>query len=274
MAEIKLGLADELVLGNLDVRRDWGYAKEYVEAMWLMLQQPDEPDDYVIGTGVSHSVRDLVEAAFACVGLKADDHVRIDPDLARPADIEELVADAVEGEAGAGLGAEDLLRGGRRDDGPRRPGGARARRLALSLLAVAVSDSRANRGRDEVQRASARPQRRGPGALSQPGLRRRRVLPPEEEGGRRIGSLVALDRSRMLERELDPLEGTSRDAEGVLDRVGRVHPEADVADQVAIRVGRQPALGQAPHTTTARPSSRSHRCCPRRSASNGARIPR
>ena len=93
VAEIKLGLADELVLGNLDVRRDWGYAKEYVEAMWLMLQQPGA-DDYVIGTGVSHSVRDLVETAFACVGLKADDHVRIDPDLARPADIEELVADA------------------------------------------------------------------------------------------------------------------------------------------------------------------------------------
>jgi GDPmannose 4,6-dehydratase len=92
VAAIKLGLANELVLGNLDVRRDWGYAKEYVEAMWLMLQQ-DEPGDYVIGTGVSHSVRDLVEAAFACVGLSADDHVRIDPELARPADIEELVAD-------------------------------------------------------------------------------------------------------------------------------------------------------------------------------------
>jgi GDPmannose 4,6-dehydratase len=93
VAEIKLGLADELVLGNLDVRRDWGYAKEYVEAMWLMLQRPDA-DDYVIGTGVSHSVRDLVDAAFASAGLKADDHVRIDPDLARPADIEDLVADA------------------------------------------------------------------------------------------------------------------------------------------------------------------------------------
>ena len=93
VAEIKLGLSDELVLGNLDVRRDWGYAKEYVEAMWLMVQQP-EAADYVIGTGVSHSVRDLVEAAFACVGLKSDDHVRVDPGLARPADIEELIADA------------------------------------------------------------------------------------------------------------------------------------------------------------------------------------
>jgi GDPmannose 4,6-dehydratase len=92
VAEIKLGLSDELVLGNLDVRRDWGYAKEYVEAMWLMLQQP-EANDYVIGTGVSHSVRDLVDAAFACVDLEADDHVRVDPGLARPADIEELVAD-------------------------------------------------------------------------------------------------------------------------------------------------------------------------------------
>jgi GDPmannose 4,6-dehydratase len=92
VARIKLGLADELVLGNLDVRRDWGYAKEYVEAMWLMLQR-DDPDDFVIGTGVSHSVGDFVDAAFACVGLKREDHVRIDPDLARPADIEEVVAD-------------------------------------------------------------------------------------------------------------------------------------------------------------------------------------
>ncbi len=69
MASIKLGLSDELSLGNLDVRRDWGYAKEYVEAMWLMLQR-DAPDDFVIGTGVSHSVDDLVDAAFACVDLE------------------------------------------------------------------------------------------------------------------------------------------------------------------------------------------------------------
>jgi GDPmannose 4,6-dehydratase len=103
VASIKLGLSDELVLGNLDVRRDWGHAKEYVEAMWLMLQQ-DDADDYVIGTGVSHSVRDLVDAAFACVDLKADDHVRIDPELARPADIEELVADPAK--AGETLGWE------------------------------------------------------------------------------------------------------------------------------------------------------------------------
>jgi GDPmannose 4,6-dehydratase len=93
VASIMLGLSDELVLGNLDVRRDWGYAKEYVEAMWLMLQQ-ENPEDFVIGTGVSHSVRDLVEFAFEAAGLKPEDYVRIDPELARPAEIEEVVADA------------------------------------------------------------------------------------------------------------------------------------------------------------------------------------
>ena len=92
VARIKLGLADELVLGNLEARRDWGYAKEYVEAMWLMLQQED-PDDFVIGTGVAHSVEDFVDAAFACLGLNREEHVRIDQDLVRPADIEEVVAD-------------------------------------------------------------------------------------------------------------------------------------------------------------------------------------
>ncbi len=102
VARIKLGLADELVLGNLEARRDWGYAEDYVEAMWLMLQQ-DAAQDYVIGTGVTHSVSDFVEAAFACVDLNAEDHVRIDPELVRPADIEEVVADprkAKQGRAG------------------------------------------------------------------------------------------------------------------------------------------------------------------------------
>jgi GDPmannose 4,6-dehydratase len=93
VAQIKLGLSDELVLGNLDVRRDWGYAKEYVEAMWLMLQQ-ERPEDFVIGTGTSYSVRDLVEFAFAAAGLNADDYVRVDPERARPAEIEEVIADA------------------------------------------------------------------------------------------------------------------------------------------------------------------------------------
>jgi GDPmannose 4,6-dehydratase len=92
VASIKQGLATELTLGNLEVRRDWGYAKEYVEAMWLMLQQ-DQPGDYVIGTGVSHSVRDIVDRAFACVDLDPAEYVRQDPELIRPADIEEVVAD-------------------------------------------------------------------------------------------------------------------------------------------------------------------------------------
>jgi GDPmannose 4,6-dehydratase len=91
-AAIRLGLADELALGNLDAERDWGYAKDYVEAMWLMLQQ-DEPDDYVIATGESHSVRELVELAFAHVGLDPEDHVRMDPRFLRPAEVEHLVGD-------------------------------------------------------------------------------------------------------------------------------------------------------------------------------------
>jgi GDPmannose 4,6-dehydratase len=91
-AAIKLGRMDELQMGNLDARRDWGYAPEYVEAMWTMLQQ-DSPDDYVIGTGVSHSVRDLVDVAFDQVGLDPDSHVKLDPDLIRPAEVDDLIAD-------------------------------------------------------------------------------------------------------------------------------------------------------------------------------------
>jgi GDPmannose 4,6-dehydratase len=105
VAAIKLGRTDELVLGNLDVKRDWGYAKEYVDAMWRMLQQ-DEPDDFVIGAGRSNSVRDLVDAAFECVGLKSEDHVRIDPALVRPADIDELIADPSKAKEKLGWQAE------------------------------------------------------------------------------------------------------------------------------------------------------------------------
>ena len=76
MARIKLGLADQLKLGNLEARRDWGFAKDFVEAMWLMLQQ-DQPGSYVIATGVSHSVRDLVNTAFEYVGLPPDPYVAI-----------------------------------------------------------------------------------------------------------------------------------------------------------------------------------------------------
>jgi GDPmannose 4,6-dehydratase len=92
VASIKLGLEAELALGNLDAERDWGYARDYVEAMWLMLQQP-EPDDFVIGTGKTHSVRDLVQLAFGHVGLAPDDHVRIDRSLIRPAEVDQLIAD-------------------------------------------------------------------------------------------------------------------------------------------------------------------------------------
>ena len=83
---------EHLYLGNLDARRDWGYAKEYVEAMWLMLQQP-EPDDYVIATGETHSVRELCEVAFSLVGLDWERYVRIDARYLRPTDVEELCGD-------------------------------------------------------------------------------------------------------------------------------------------------------------------------------------
>ncbi len=93
VARIKLGLADSLSLGNLDAHRDWGFAGDYVRAMWLMLQQ-DKPDDYVIATGVSHSVRDLVEIAFGHVGLEWQRHVKLDPALIRPAEVDHLIGDA------------------------------------------------------------------------------------------------------------------------------------------------------------------------------------
>ncbi len=92
VARIKLGLAKELRLGNLDARRDWGFAGDYVEAMWRMLQQPT-PQDYVIGTGQTHSVRELVEAAFGHVGLQWEEYVRMDPKFVRPAEVDLLQAD-------------------------------------------------------------------------------------------------------------------------------------------------------------------------------------
>jgi GDPmannose 4,6-dehydratase len=91
-AAIKLGLADKLPLGNLDAERDWGYAKDYVEAMWLMLQR-DDPEDFVIATGEAHSVRDCVEIAFDQAGVPIDDHLVVDPDLRRPAEVDHLVGD-------------------------------------------------------------------------------------------------------------------------------------------------------------------------------------
>jgi GDPmannose 4,6-dehydratase len=91
-AAIKLGLQDKLLLGNLDAERDWGYAKDYVDAMWLMLQQ-DEPEDFVIATNKTHTVRELVERAFARVDLDPDEHVATDPEHYRPAEVDRLRGD-------------------------------------------------------------------------------------------------------------------------------------------------------------------------------------
>ena len=93
VARIKLGLAQTLGLGNLDAHRDWGFAGDYVQAMWLMLQR-EQPKDYVIATGVSHSVRDLVETAFSHVGMRWQDYVRTDPAFLRPAEVEHLIGDS------------------------------------------------------------------------------------------------------------------------------------------------------------------------------------
>jgi GDPmannose 4,6-dehydratase len=101
VASIKLGLADHIELGNLDARRDWGHARDYVQAMWLMLQQ-DQPDDYVVATGRSVTVREMCDIAFACAGLQAADHVRINPAYLRPAEVHELKGDAAKAEARLG----------------------------------------------------------------------------------------------------------------------------------------------------------------------------
>jgi GDPmannose 4,6-dehydratase len=92
-ARAKFGLTDKLRIGNLEARRDWGHAADYVRAMWLMLQQP-QPDDYVVATGETHSVRELVEEAFASAGLDWRDSVIQDPTLYRPAEVDLLVGDA------------------------------------------------------------------------------------------------------------------------------------------------------------------------------------
>jgi GDPmannose 4,6-dehydratase len=100
-ARIKLGLADQLKLGNLEARRDWGFARDYAEAMWLMLQQ-DHAEDYVIASGENHTVRELVEIAFAYVDVPVDAHVVVDPKLLRPAEVDVLVGDASKARAKLG----------------------------------------------------------------------------------------------------------------------------------------------------------------------------
>jgi GDPmannose 4,6-dehydratase len=101
VARIKLGLADELRLGNLDAERDWGFAGDYVEAMWLMLQQ-DEPEDFVVATGEPHSVRAFAEVAFEHAGMSMNDHVVVDPEFMRPAEVDHLVGDASKARAKLG----------------------------------------------------------------------------------------------------------------------------------------------------------------------------
>jgi GDPmannose 4,6-dehydratase len=101
VARIKLGLAKTLSIGNLDACRDWGFAGDYVRAMWLMLQQ-DKPDDYVIATGVAHSVKELIQIAFERAGLEWQKHVHQDPALLRPAEVDHLLGDA--GKARSQLG--------------------------------------------------------------------------------------------------------------------------------------------------------------------------
>jgi GDPmannose 4,6-dehydratase len=108
VARIKLGLAKELRLGNIDAKRDWGHSRDYVEAMWLMLQQ-DVPDDYVIATGRTVTVRDMCRIAFEHVGLKMDDHLVIDPELFRPAEVDVLLGNPAKAKAKFGWEATTTL---------------------------------------------------------------------------------------------------------------------------------------------------------------------
>jgi GDPmannose 4,6-dehydratase len=113
VANIKYGLQKKLYMGNLDAKRDWGYAPEYVEAMWLMLQQ-EEPDDYVIGTGETHSVREFLELAFGCANLDWREYVALDPRYLRPAEVDALCADPTKAKRQLGwshrTGFEELVR--------------------------------------------------------------------------------------------------------------------------------------------------------------------
>jgi len=109
VARIKVGLADELRLGNLEAERDWGYAGDYVEAMWLMLQQ-DEPKDYVVAMGETHSVREFCELAFEHAGLEADRFVQVDPQFLRPAEVDHLVGDPSKARAELGWSPKTSFR--------------------------------------------------------------------------------------------------------------------------------------------------------------------
>jgi GDPmannose 4,6-dehydratase len=108
VARIKLGIEKRLTLGNLDAKRDWGHARDYVQAMWLMLQQ-DKPDDYVIATGRTTSVREFCSSAFRCVGLKMEDHVQTDPRFLRPAEVDVLLGDPGKAQQKLGWAATTTL---------------------------------------------------------------------------------------------------------------------------------------------------------------------
>ena len=113
VARIKLGLADELRLGNLDAERDWGFAGDYVEAMWLMLQQ-DEPEDFVVSSGVAHTVRDFARLAFEHAGLDWERHIKVDPAFTRPAEVDQLIGDSSKARSKLGwepnVGFSELVR--------------------------------------------------------------------------------------------------------------------------------------------------------------------
>jgi GDPmannose 4,6-dehydratase len=105
VAAIKAGRQDKLFLGNMDAVRDWGYAKEYVESMWLMLQQ-DKPSDYVVATGVGATVKDFVEASFSHAGLNWEDHVETDQKYIRPTEVDALIGDPSKAEQAFGWKAK------------------------------------------------------------------------------------------------------------------------------------------------------------------------
>jgi GDPmannose 4,6-dehydratase len=113
LAAIKKGKARELRLGNLDARRDWGFAKDYAEAMWLMLQR-EQPDDYVVATGENHSVREFLEEAFSYAGLDWQEYVKVDPKYFRPAEVDRLLGNPAKAQKALGwktrIGFRELVR--------------------------------------------------------------------------------------------------------------------------------------------------------------------
>ena len=126
LARIQAGLQKKLYLGNLDAKRDWGYAPDYTDAMWRMLQQ-DEPDDYVIATGETHSVRDFLDEAAGHLGLDWKEFVEFDPRYLRPTEVDELRGDATKAREAARLAADGDVQGAGPDDGRRRREAARGR---------------------------------------------------------------------------------------------------------------------------------------------------